>query len=323
MTAPGTPGGTGPYAAENRLPECSCLVEWIGVFCLSDDDARDAVDEAHSLAVFEALGECAHVTEVTARDNHGVRNGPAEFLADFRRNGFLAFDAEAVHGVGEINAVVLRDFLNDLHATVKVGVESEHDAAVRNRLDELCSAGLAGWEEHDGRYAGLSAVSAEGCRSITGRSASDGVNRVDIFLDDVVDLADKNCHAEVFEGTGMGIAAKLDFEASDAEVLGERGCVKKRAPTFAHGNDVFDRNIREHHFTLAPDTAHVFGLEAHAAFGKELLPFFRAAACECCTVVFDFEQATVHLAAVNDVGQRVRIVAVDISEMSVKLHNNL
>jgi hypothetical protein len=39
--------------------------------------------------------------------------------------------------------------------------------------------------------------------------------------------------------------------------------------------------------------------------------------------VFDFEQATVHLAAVNDVGQRVGIVAVDVSKMSVKLrHNN-
>ena len=298
-------------------------VEWVSVFGLCDDDARDAVDEAHGLAVFEALGESTDVTEVTARDNHGVRNGPTEFLADFRRNSLLAFDAEAVHGVREVNAVVLRDFLNNLHATVKVRVEGEHDAAVRNRLDELCGAGLAGREEHDRRDAGLGAVGAEGGGSVAGGGASDSVNRVNVLFDDVVHLADKNCHAEVFEGAGMGIAAKLDFEASDAEVLGERSCIKKRTPTFAHGDDIFDRNIREHHFTFAPDTAHVFGLKAHAAFGKELFPFFWAAAGECCTVVFDFEQATVHLAAVNDVGQRVGIFAVDISEMSVKLHNNL
>ena len=298
-------------------------VERVRIFGLSDNDTRDAVDEAHGLAVFEALGECAYVAEVTARDNHGVRNGPAEFLADFRRNGFLAFDAEAVHGVREVNAVVLCDFLDNLHATVKVRVEGEHDAAVANRLDELCCTCLAGREEHDRRDAGLGAVGAEGGGSVAGGGASDCINRVNVLFDDVVHLADKNCHAEVLEGAGMGIAAKLDFEASDAEVLGKRSCIKKRAPTFAHGDDIFDRNVRENHFTLAPDTAHVFGLEAHAAFGKELFPFFRAAAGECCAVVFDFEQASVHLAAVNDVGQRVRIVTVDISEMSVKLHNNL
>ena len=297
-------------------------VERVSVFGLSDDDARDAVDEAHGLAVFEALGESAHVTEVTARDNHGVRNGPAEFLADFRRNRLLTFDAEAVHGVREVDAVVLRDFLNDLHATVKVGVEREHDATVRNRLDKLSGTRLAGREEYDRRDAGLGAVSAEGCRGVTGGGACDCVDRVDILLDDVVHLAHENRHAEVLEATRVGVAAKLDLEASDAEILGERSGVKERAPAFAHGDDVFDGHVREHHFTLAPDTAHVFGLKAHAAFGKELLPFFRAAARECCAVVFDFEQATIDLAAVNDVGQRVRIVTVDVSEMSVKLRHN-
>jgi hypothetical protein len=39
--------------------------------------------------------------------------------------------------------------------------------------------------------------------------------------------------------------------------------------------------------------------------------------------VFDFQEASIDLAAINDVGQRVSVVAVDISEMSVKLrHNN-
>ena len=95
------------------------LIERIRVFGLGDDDARDAVDEAHGLAVFKAFGECAHVAEVAARDNHGVGDGPTHFLADFRRNGFLAFDAEAVHGVREIDAVVFRDFLDNLHAAVQ------------------------------------------------------------------------------------------------------------------------------------------------------------------------------------------------------------
>ena len=309
----------------NELVEAAfvCLEERVCVFGLGYDNARDAVDEAHSLAVFETLGESAHVTEVAARDNHGVRDRPAEFLADFRRNCFLAFDAEAVHGVGEVNAVVLRDFLYNLHAAVKVSVEGEHDAAVRNRLDELCGAGLAGREEHDGRDAGLGAVGAEGCGGVAGGGASDGVNRVNLLFDDVVHLAYENCHAEVFERARVGVATEFDLEASDAEIFCQRGCVKERAPAFAHGDDVFDRHVREHHFALAPDAAHVFGLKAHAAFGKELLPFFRATTGECCAVVFDFQEASIDLAAINDVGQRVGVVAVDISEMSVKLrHNN-
>ena len=191
-------------------------VERVRVFGLCNDDTRDAVDEAHGLAVFEALGESAYVTEVAAWDNHGVRDGPAEFLADFRRNGLLAFDAEAVHGVCEVNAIVLRDFLNNLHATVKVGIEGEHNAAVRNRLDELCGAGLAGREEHDRRNAGLGAVGAEGGGRVTGGGACDGVNRVNVLLDDVVHLAHENRHAEVLEAARVGVAAKLDLEASDA-----------------------------------------------------------------------------------------------------------
>ena len=111
------------------------LEERVRVLGLGDDDARDAVDEAHGLAVFETLGECAHVAEVAARDNHGVGHLPAHFLADFRRNRLLAFHAEAVHGVGEVDAVVGSDLLDNLHATIKVGVEGEHDAAVGNRLD--------------------------------------------------------------------------------------------------------------------------------------------------------------------------------------------
>ena len=128
----------------------------------------------------------------------------------------MAFDAEAVHGVREVNAVVLRDFLNNLHATVKVRVEGEHNAAVADRLDELCGARLAGREEHDRRDAGLGAVGAEGRGSIAGGGACDGVNRVNVLLDDVVHLAHENRHAEVLEATRVGVAAKLDLEASDA-----------------------------------------------------------------------------------------------------------
>ena len=301
----------------NELVEAAfvSLEERVGVFGLSHDNARDAVDKAHGLAVFEALGESADVTEVSARDNHGVGHLPAHFL----RNRLLAFYAEAVHGVGEVDAVVGSDLLNNLHATVKVGVEGEHDAAVGNRLNQLSHTRLAGGQEHNARDAGLCAVGTQGCGGIAGRGASHGVNRVNAFLDDMVHLAHENRHAEVLERTGVGVAAKLDLEALDAHFLGQRSRIKQRAPAFAHRDDVFDGHVGEHHFALAPDAAHVGGFKAHAAFGEELLPFVGALAGESCTVVFDLEQASVHLAAVNDVGQRVGIVPVDVPKMSVEL----
>ena len=299
------------------------LEERVGVFGLSHDDARNAVDEAHGLAVFETLGQSADVTEVAARDNHGVGYLPAHFLADFRRNRLLAFHAEAVHGVREVDAVVGSDLLDNLHATVKVGVEGEYDAAVRNRLNQLGNASLAGGQEHDARNAGLGAVGAEGCRGVAGRGASHGVDFVNLLFDNMVHLAHENRHAEILERTGVGIAAKLDLEALDAHFLGERSCVKQRAPAFAHGDDVFNRHIGEHHFAFAPNAAHVGWFKAHAAFGKELLPFVGALACKGVAVVFHFEQAAVHLAAVNDVGQRVGVVPVDVPKMSVELRHNI
>ena len=299
------------------------LEERVGVFGLGHDNARNAVDKTHGLAVFETLGECADVTEVAARDNHGVGNLPAHFLADFRRNRLLAFYAEAVHGVGEVDAVVGGDLLHDLHATVKVGVEGEYDAAVGNRLDQLGNASLPGGEEYDARDTCLGAVSAQGCGGVAGRGAGHGVDFVNLLFNNVVHLAYENRHAEVLEATGVGVAAKLHLEALDAHFLGERGGVKQRAPAFAHGHDVFNRHVGEHHFALAPDAAHVGRFKAHAAFGEELLPFVGALAGESCTVVFDFEQASVDLAAVNDVGQRVGVVPVDVSKMGVELHNVL
>ena len=308
----------------NELVEAAFvgLEERVCVFGLCHDDARDAVDEAHGLAIFETLRKSRNVTEVTAWDNHGVRDAPAEFLTDFRGDGLLTFHAEAVHGVGEVNAVVLRDFLDNLHAAVEVGIEGEHDASVTDRLDELSGTCLAGREEHDGGDAGLCAVGAEGGRSITRGGASNGVNRVDVLLDDVVHLAHENCHAEVLETTRMGVAAKFHLEASDAEFFCQGGCVKERAPAFAHGDDVFYRHVRQNHFALAPDAALVGRFKAHAAFCEQLLPFFRAAFGESASVVFDFQQAVVHLGTVNDVGQRVRIVAVDVSKMSIKLSHD-
>jgi len=54
-------------------------------------------------------------------------------------DGLLAFDAQRIHGVRQIQRFVLGDFLYEAHAAIEIGVEIQHERAVGNRLDELAT----------------------------------------------------------------------------------------------------------------------------------------------------------------------------------------
>ena len=62
---------------------------------------------------------------------------PVELLHDLDRQRLLAFEPQAVHRVGEVDALFLGQPLHDRHAAVEVGVEREHAGAVGERLHEL------------------------------------------------------------------------------------------------------------------------------------------------------------------------------------------
>jgi hypothetical protein len=61
-------------------------------------------------------------------------SGPYPSCRDFDRDRLLAFEPEAVHRVGEVDARVDRQPLHDPHAAVEIRVEREHPRAVGNRL---------------------------------------------------------------------------------------------------------------------------------------------------------------------------------------------
>lgn len=201
------------------------LVEGVGVFGLSDDDAWLFIDEAHGEAVVKAFGEGTDVAEVAAWDDDGVGDVPIELLTDFRADGFLTFNAEAVHGICKVNAVVGGDLLHDLHAAVKVGIESKHDAAVANGLYQLGDAGFARREKYDARNSCFGAKSGKRGGGVPGACAGNGVNGGP-FFDHVIDLAHEYGHAQVFEASRVGVAAEFDKELVHAELFGERTRVK-------------------------------------------------------------------------------------------------
>lgn len=303
----------------NELVESALvsLVERICVCCLCNDDAGLLVDQTHGEAVVKSFGESAHVSEISPRNDDRVRNFPTELLADFGTDRFLTFDAEAVHRVRKVNAIVGGHLLDDFHAAVKIRVECENDASVRNRLNELRNACLSAGKKNDARNSGLGGECGKRSGRVPGRGAGDSVDRLS-FADHGIHLAYENGHAEIFKAPRVRVSAELDPKRLEPDFLCESACVEQRTPAFAQCHDIFFRDFGQDHFALAPDAAHVRGLKALPAFGKKAFPFVGRTFGERFAVVVDFEKVAVHLAAVNDLVKRVGVVSVDILEIRVK-----
>jgi hypothetical protein len=84
------------------------------------------------------------------RHNNEVRHSPLQLLNDFKGDGLLAFDAERIQRVREINGIVLCDLLNQLHASVEVRVDRYRQRAVRGRLNELRQRNLVLGQKYNG-----------------------------------------------------------------------------------------------------------------------------------------------------------------------------
>ena len=125
-------------------------VEGVRLLRLGQHDARLLLDEAQVEHHLEAAAQGGHVAQVPAGDDHHVRHLPVELLHHLDGDGLLPLDAEGVHGIGQVDGVVLRDLPHDAHAPVEVGVQREHDGVVRHGLHELGGGDLVRRQEHDG-----------------------------------------------------------------------------------------------------------------------------------------------------------------------------
>ena len=116
---------------------------------LANTDPRPLLDQAEIEEQVEALRERGDVSEVAPRNHDPPGHLPVELLDDLDAHRLLTFDTQAVHRIGEVDSVAIRDLLDDLHAAVEVRVQGEDDGAVGYGLDQLGDGNLSARQEHD------------------------------------------------------------------------------------------------------------------------------------------------------------------------------
>ena len=133
--------------------------------------------------------------------------------------------------------------LHEGHAAVEVGVEGEHQGAVRDGLDELGEGDLVLGQEDDGGDAGRRAVGGEGGRGVAGRGAG---HRADgrALRDHLLHLGDEHRHPEVLERAGVAEAALLDPEIADPDHLAEPLGPEEVGAALVHRDDVLVVDLR-------------------------------------------------------------------------------
>ena len=212
-----------------------------------------------------------NIAEVAAGDHDPVRHFPVELLHDLDGHRLLALDAQAVHRVRQVDPLLLRDLLDDRHAAVEVRVEGEHQRAVREGLHELRDGDLVLREQHDGRNTRGRAVGAEGRRGVTRGCAR---HRVDRHAAGHHLLHDRHedRHAEVLEGSRVRVAALLDPQVLDVQLLAVAVGPEEVRVALVHRHDVLVVDEGDDPFLLAPDTGPVRVHVAVRAVLEELHP---------------------------------------------------
>ena len=66
-----------------------------------------------------------------------VRDLPVALLKNFEGDGFLPFDAQAIHRIRQIDVLMLGHFLDGGHTAIEVGIQRKNQSTVRERLNEL------------------------------------------------------------------------------------------------------------------------------------------------------------------------------------------
>ena len=231
-------------------------------------------------------------------EDDDVGHLPVELLDDLERQRLLAFEPQAVHRVGEVDAFLRREPLHDRHAAVEVGVEREHERAVGERLHQLRRRHARARQDDDGRNAGCRRVGGERRRRVTGRGAGDGAD-VAAVGDHLLDDRDEHRHAEILERPGVRVAAHLDPEILDPDRLAVALGPEDVGAALVHRDDVLVADFRTDPFLLAPDARAVRPRGALVAIVEEAHPRDRAAVPQGLDVVRDLQQLPAGGAVVN------------------------
>ena len=200
--------------------------------------------------------ERADVAEVAARDDDPVGHLPVELLHDLDAHGLLTFDAQRVHAVGQVHAFLVGQPLHDGHAVVEVAVECQHGGAVGQRLHELRGRDLAARQDDHGANAGRGRVGGQRGRGVAGRGAGHGRDLLAVG-DHLLDRRHQHGHAQILERTGVRVAAHLDPQLVDAQLLAVALRPEQVGAALEHRDDVLVADARVDPFALAPDAGAV------------------------------------------------------------------
>ncbi len=195
-------------------------VERVGLAGLGGHQPRHLVDDAQVHEQPQPLVQRADIAQIADRNHDPVRHFPIELAHDLDSDRLLALDADTVHRVGQVQAAVLGDLAHDTHAAVKVGVQGQHVRAVGQRLHKLRRADLALGQEDDGGDAGAGCVGRQRGARVACAGAGNRAHRA-VACHHLFHDADQDGHPQVFEAAGMAVAAQLDPQIAEADLVAQ------------------------------------------------------------------------------------------------------
>ena len=119
---------------------------------VDDGQARDRSDQAELEQFDERLAEGADVAEIAAGDDDPVGDFPVEGLEDAVHDGLLAFEAEGVDAVDQVDAELAWRLAGRAAGVVEIAGDLDGEGAVVEGLGEFAVGDFAGADEDDGPH---------------------------------------------------------------------------------------------------------------------------------------------------------------------------
>ena len=161
---------------ELREPRPVTAIEWICAFCLRARNPRQLVNHAELQHHEKTEAERGDVAQVAARNDNPIRHLPIKLLHYLNADSFLPLNSERINGIGEVKILAGSEFLDNLHAAIKIGFQRERQRAVGDRLNQLLARHLRFRQEDNRRNPGGRGIRRQGSRRIACGCAHHGAN---------------------------------------------------------------------------------------------------------------------------------------------------
>ncbi|WVZ00514.1 hypothetical protein V8G54_026583 [Vigna mungo] len=202
-------GGGGYHRLKVLPPRLKVLIQRIGICSLSTNKPWDLVHKSKLLAHLKTFVKGINVAKIPTRHYDPIRNLPIKLLQNLNGSSLLPLQPQTVEGVSQIDRQLSSDFSNQLHAPIKISVDTQHKGAIGNGLNKLGKRDSISRQKHNGRNPCRSAIRGQRCRCVTGGSAAD-TNDGAVHFSQAIDLANENGHAEILETAGVAYSAVFD-----------------------------------------------------------------------------------------------------------------